>query len=373
MRLYTSLRRPAGAPAERPVLVREGFSWWAADPRLVWLLRPGAGWSGAAVLAAALLPASLVPHPRAVGVGRAAWRRALFGQTWRAGSWAGAAGAAGPVAAPEPGRGAAAAADCAGPAPRALQAGLRPPDVGGESRWSTTAAATSPPRPARWPRRRRGRGSPPTSRSPPTRARARAPTASCCRARAPSPTARAGLAAVPGLRDAIEDGVDAGTPFLGICVGMQLMAERGLEHGEHAGLRLDRGRDRAHGARPACACRRWAGTSWTSRPAPTRSLDGLEPGDHGYFVHSYALRGSRSGRRARHHRLWRRGAGPGGARQPRRHPVPRREKPGGRACASSPTSCAGRLMEPRARPQGSPNVGAPATSRLAASVSTLER
>ena len=41
----------------------------------------------------------------------------------------------------------------------------------------------------------------------------------------------AGLAAVPGLREAIVDGAPTrGTPFLGICVGMQLMAERGLEH-----------------------------------------------------------------------------------------------------------------------------------------------
>src|SRR5271170_3914161 len=39
-----------------------------------------------------------------------------------------------------------------------------------------------------------------------------------------------GLAAVRGMRDAIETATAAGTPFLGICVGMQLMAERGLEH-----------------------------------------------------------------------------------------------------------------------------------------------
>src|SRR6185437_558215 len=36
-----------------------------------------------------------------------------------------------------------------------------------------------------------------------------------------------GLAAVRGMRDAIEIATAAGTPFLGICVGMQLMAERG--------------------------------------------------------------------------------------------------------------------------------------------------
>ena len=46
----------------------------------------------------------------------------------------------------------------------------------------------------------------------------------------------------------------AGTPFLGICVGMQLMAERGLEQRDHAGLRLDRRRGgRDAGARAALA------------------------------------------------------------------------------------------------------------------------
>ena len=47
----------------------------------------------------------------------------------------------------------------------------------------------------------------------------------------------AGLRALPGMVDALEENViRKGKPFLGICVGMQLMAERGLEHGSHAGL-----------------------------------------------------------------------------------------------------------------------------------------
>ena len=36
-----------------------------------------------------------------------------------------------------------------------------------------------------------------------------------------------GLAAVSGMRSAIETATAAGTPFFGICVGMQLMAQRG--------------------------------------------------------------------------------------------------------------------------------------------------
>src|SRR3954452_12449073 len=46
----------------------------------------------------------------------------------------------------------------------------------------------------------------------------------------------AGREAVPGMREAIETATRTGTPFLGICVGMQLMAERGLEHGVTAGF-----------------------------------------------------------------------------------------------------------------------------------------
>lgn len=46
-----------------------------------------------------------------------------------------------------------------------------------------------------------------------------------------------GLRAIPGMVEALEDRVIAqGAPFLGICVGMQLLAERGLEHGTTRGL-----------------------------------------------------------------------------------------------------------------------------------------
>ncbi len=99
-----------------------------------------------------------------------------------------------------------------------------------------------------------------------------------------------GVSLVPGLRAAIEDSVDAGTPFLGICVGMQLMAERGLEHGETAGFGWIRGEIapmQADGLRlPQMG---WNELLFTV--GGHRLTEGLAPGDHGYFVHSYALRG----------------------------------------------------------------------------------
>ena len=48
---------------------------------------------------------------------------------------------------------------------------------------------------------------------------------------------RKGLWAIPGMIEALEERViEKGAPFLGICVGMQLLATRGLEHGTHQGL-----------------------------------------------------------------------------------------------------------------------------------------
>ncbi len=51
-----------------------------------------------------------------------------------------------------------------------------------------------------------------------------------------------GLTALPGVVGAMEQAVfTRKVPFLGICVGMQLLFERGLEHGEHTGLGWFRG------------------------------------------------------------------------------------------------------------------------------------
>ncbi len=63
-----------------------------------------------------------------------------------------------------------------------------------------------------------------------------------------------GLSKLPGMIDALNDAVIAkGRPFLGICVGMQLMARVGREFGDTAGAWLDRWRSGAAHAFRCCA------------------------------------------------------------------------------------------------------------------------
>ncbi len=70
------------------------------------------------------------------------------------------------------------------------------------------------------------------------------------------------LDAASGLVEALEESVlKRGKPFLGICVGMQLLASRGLEHGETAGLGWLPGEVvPISPAAPDSRCRIWAGT-----------------------------------------------------------------------------------------------------------------
>jgi len=98
----------------------------------------------------------------------------------------------------------------------------------------------------------------------------------------------AGLAGVPGMRDAIEAATNRGTPFLGICVGMQLMAERGLEHTVTPGFSWIKG-DVAEMAAPGLRLPQmgWNGLDFVPDSHPL--LAGLQPDDHVYFVHSFAL------------------------------------------------------------------------------------
>ncbi len=102
---------------------------------------------------------------------------------------------------------------------------------------------------------------------------------------------RRGLEALPGMLEALEEAViRRARPFLGICVGMQLMAERGLEHGCHPGFGWLAGEVRALSPAPR---------DGTPRKVPHMGWNRLEPriahpllADLGsdpyvYFVHSY--------------------------------------------------------------------------------------
>ena len=103
----------------------------------------------------------------------------------------------------------------------------------------------------------------------------------------------AGLAAVDGMRDAIEQSAASGRPFLGICVGMQLMADRGLEHTVTPGFGWVAG-DVAEMAAPGLRLPQMGWNAMDFEPGSHPLLDGLQPGDDVYFVHSYALRGARA-------------------------------------------------------------------------------
>jgi glutamine amidotransferase len=96
-----------------------------------------------------------------------------------------------------------------------------------------------------------------------------------------------GLSAIEGLIDAIEERVLAdGVPFLGICVGMQLLASRGLEYGECPGLGWIKGEVRLiEMTDPAIKVPHMG---WND-VVPSSHRDGAELIEQGeaYFLHSY--------------------------------------------------------------------------------------
>lgn len=102
-----------------------------------------------------------------------------------------------------------------------------------------------------------------------------------------------GLRAVDGMVDALTDAVRRrGVPFLGICVGMQLMATRGLEHGVHEGLDWIAGDVvRMTPGDPALKIPHMGWNTLrvvSAHPVLAHLSDAAEP--HAYFVHSYCLR-----------------------------------------------------------------------------------
>lgn len=110
---------------------------------------------------------------------------------------------------------------------------------------------------------------------------------------------RRGLAAVSGMVEALEESVRRkGRPFLGICVGAQLMAERDLEYEVVEGLGWIPGE--VDKIRPADPGLKIPHMGWNTLD-PVRShplLEGIPLGPaglHAYFVHSYHLHTSERG------------------------------------------------------------------------------
>jgi glutamine amidotransferase len=104
---------------------------------------------------------------------------------------------------------------------------------------------------------------------------------------------RAGLAAVEGMDEAIEEvAIAKGRPFLGICVGMQLMSERGLEKTTTAGFGWISGDVKE--IAPADPALKIPQIGWNTIHVKHAHplFDGIATGDsglHAYFVHSYHL------------------------------------------------------------------------------------
>ncbi len=96
------------------------------------------------------------------------------------------------------------------------------------------------------------------------------------------------LSAIPGMVDALNEatGPDA-KPFLGICVGMQLMAEAGEEHGRHAGLGWVKGTVRLIETTDPTI--KIPHMGWND-VVPTATHPLIAAGE-AYFLHSYAFDG----------------------------------------------------------------------------------
>ena len=106
-----------------------------------------------------------------------------------------------------------------------------------------------------------------------------------------------GLDALPGMVEALQETIlNQARPFLGICVGMQLMASVGVEFGEHKGLDWIKGKVVA--LDPADKSLRIPQMGWNdlklagiAHPALARTRSG----EHAYFVHSYHFVAERAG------------------------------------------------------------------------------
>jgi glutamine amidotransferase len=95
---------------------------------------------------------------------------------------------------------------------------------------------------------------------------------------------RDALFAIDGMIDALEQRVRKdGVPFLGICVGMQMLADKGIEFGAHDGLGWIDGTVKA--IEPASVAIKIPHMGWND-VTPTEGHDLLAPGE-AYYLHGY--------------------------------------------------------------------------------------
>ncbi|WP_050525541.1 imidazole glycerol phosphate synthase subunit HisH [Pseudorhodobacter aquimaris] len=115
------------------------------------------------------------------------------------------------------------------------------------------------------------------------------------------PACRRALDSYEGLFDAIEEGVTRrAVPFLGICVGMQMMATTGREYEDTAGFDWIGGE--VVPITPDDPALKVPHMGWNdlivNQPHPV--LEGVQTGDHAYFVHSYHFRVANPAHRLAH-------------------------------------------------------------------------
>ena len=91
------------------------------------------------------------------------------------------------------------------------------------------------------------------------------------------------------LANPIRDFLASGRPFLGICLGLQLLFERSFEHGEHEGLGILEG-DVIRFELPPSYKVPHMGWNTVDQKQPAPILDQTTGGSHFYFVHSFYVR-----------------------------------------------------------------------------------
>ncbi|MCF6200242.1 MAG: imidazole glycerol phosphate synthase subunit HisH [Hyphomicrobiaceae bacterium] len=105
-----------------------------------------------------------------------------------------------------------------------------------------------------------------------------------------------GLMALDGMHEALQESViQQGKPFFGICVGMQMMADRGLEHGDHQGLGWISGQ--VEKIEPNDKNLKIPHMGWNTLNQITdhpllKDIPLGDAGQHAYFVHSYHFKTS---------------------------------------------------------------------------------